>query len=124
MLYLLETKLLNKKSVLLELTKIYGINKPIAFIICKKLGFLINLKLKDLTQTQIQDLLNVIESLNLKLNNELKNFKAQSLRKLISIKTYRGLRRIRKLPVRGQRTHTNAKSVKKINILYEQKIYY
>ena len=113
MLYLLETKLSSRKPVVLALTKIYGINKSNALIICKKLGFSFNLKIKDLTQEQIQNLLVIIESLNLKLNNELKNFKVQSLKKLVFIKTYRGLRRIRRLPVRGQRTHTNAKSARK-----------
>lgn len=113
MLYLLETKISDKKPVLLALTQIYGINKSSASTICKKLGFLSNLKIKDLTQEQIQDMLIIIESLNLILNNELKTLRAQTLKTLISIKTYRGLRRVRRLPVRGQRTHTNAKSAKK-----------
>lgn len=113
MLYFLETKISDKKPVLFGLTKIYGISKSSASIICKKLGFLSNLKIKNLTQEQIQDMLIVIESLNLMLNNELKTFKAQILKTLISIKTYKGLRRVRRLPVRGQRTHTNAKSAKK-----------
>ena len=113
MLYLLETKISDKKPVLFALTQIYGINKTSASTICKKLGFSLNLKVKELTQKQIQDLLIVIESSNLLLNNELKLFKSQTLKTLISIKSYRGLRRVRKLPVRGQRTHTNAKSAKK-----------
>ena len=113
MLYILETKLSTKKPVLFALTKIYGINKSSASIICKKLGFSLNLKINTLTQEQIQDMLILIESLNLVLNNELKALKSQSLKNLISIKTYRGLRRVRRLPVRGQRTHTNAKSAKK-----------
>ena len=53
------------------------------------------------------------DSLNLTLNNELKKLKSLTLKTLVSIKSYRGLRRIRGLPVRGQRTHTNAKSAKK-----------
>jgi small subunit ribosomal protein S13 len=113
MLYLLETKLLEKKSIFIELTKIYGINKTNAYIICKKLGFSFNLKVNDLTLEQTQEIFTVIESLNLTLNNDLKTLKAQNLETLISIKTYRGLRRVKKLPVRGQRTHTNAKSAKK-----------
>jgi small subunit ribosomal protein S13 len=113
MLYLLETKISDKNPVLFALTQIYGINKTSASIICKKLGFSLNLKINDLTQEQIQDMLVVIESLNLILNNELKTLRSQALKTLISIKTYRGLRRVRRLPVRGQRTHTNAKSAKK-----------
>ena len=113
MLYILETKLAEKKPVLFALTKIYGINKSIALSICKKLGFSLNLKINNLTQEQIQDMLILIESSNLLLNQELKTFKYQASKTLISIKAYRGLRRIAKLPVRGQRTHTNAKSAKK-----------
>ena len=113
MLYLLETKLSEKKSIFFALTQIYGIGKSTAFLICKKLGFSVNLKVKDLTQEQIVEILQVVELLNLTLNNELKKFKSLTLKKLITIKSYRGLRRVRGLPVRGQRTHTNAKSAKK-----------
>jgi small subunit ribosomal protein S13 len=113
MLYLLETKFSEKKPIFVEITKIYGINKTNAYIICKKLGFSFNFKVNDLTLEQIQDLSIIIESLNLTLNNDLKTLKSQHLETLVSIKTYRGLRRIQKLPVRGQRTHTNAKSAKK-----------
>jgi small subunit ribosomal protein S13 len=113
MLYLLETKLPENKSVHLALTNVYGIGQNTAFIICKKLGFSINLKIKDLTQEQIGEILQLIDSSNLTLNNELKKVKSLSLKKLVSIKSYKGLRRVRGLPVRGQRTHTNAKSSKK-----------
>lgn len=113
MLYLLETKLPENKSVFFALTNVYGIGQKTAFLICKKLGFSMNLKIKDLTQEQIVDILQIVESLNLTLNNELKKLRSLTLKKLISIKSYRGLRRVRGLPVRGQRTHTNAKSARK-----------
>ena len=113
MLYLLETNLSEKKSVFFALTYVYGIGRSTAFSICKKLGFSINLKVKDLTQEQIIEILQLIDSLNLLLNNDLKKFKAISFKNLVSIKSYRGLRRVRGLPSRGQRTHTNAKSAKK-----------
>ena len=113
MLYFLETKLSEQKSVYFALTKIYGIGKTTAFVICKKLGFSINLKIKDLTQEQTIEMLQLIDSLNLNLNNELKKLKSLKLKNLVSIKSYKGLRRVRGLPVRGQRTHTNAKSARK-----------
>lgn len=113
MLYLLETNLSDQKSVFFALTKVHGIGKSTAFLICKKLGFSINLKVKNLSQEQIAELLQLIDSLDLSLNNELKKLKSMTLKKLINIKSYRGLRRVRGLPVRGQRTHTNAKSAKK-----------
>ena len=113
MLYFLETKLPEQKSVYFALTQIYGIGRTTAFVICKKLGFSINLKIKDLTQEQTVEMLQLIDSLNLNLNNELKKLKSLKLKNLVSMKSYKGLRRVRGLPVRGQRTHTNAKSARK-----------
>lgn len=113
MLYLLETNLPDQKPVFFALTRVHGIGKSTALFICKKLGFSQNLKVKNLNQEQIVDLLQIIDSLNLSLNNELKKLNSMTLKKLIVIKSYRGLRRVRGLPVRGQRTHTNAKSAKK-----------
>ena len=113
MLYLLETNLPDQKSVFFALMQIHGIGENTAFSICKKLGFSINLKVKNLNQEQIAELLQIIDSLNLSLNNELKKLKSMTLKRLIAIKSYRGLRRVKGLPVRGQRTHTNAKSAKK-----------
>lgn len=113
MLYFLETKLSEHKPIRFALTNIYGIGKSTAFVICKKLGFSINLKVNDLTQEQIVEMIQLIDSLNLNLNNELKKLRSLTFKNLVSIKSYKGLRRVRGLPVRGQRTHTNAKSARK-----------
>lgn len=113
MLYLLETKLPENKSVFFALTNVYGIGRNTASLICKKLGFSVNLKTKDLTQEQVEELLQIVDSMDLTLNNELKKLRSLTLKTLVSIKSYRGLRRVRGLPVRGQRTHTNAKSSRK-----------
>ena len=113
MLYFLETKLPENKSVLFALTSIYGIGQNTAFMLCKKLGFSVNLKVKNLTKDQVDEMLQTIDSLDLILNNELKKLKSVSLKNLVDIKSLKGLRRVRGLPVRGQRTHTNANSSKK-----------
>ena len=115
MLYLLETKLPENKSIFFALTYIYGIGEKTSILICKKLGFSINLKVKDITQDQLIDILKVIDSSQLLLSNELKKLKILTLKKLVSIKSYRGLRRSKGFPVRGQRTHTNAKSSRKFS---------
>lgn len=115
MLYLLETKLPENKSIFFALTYVYGIGKKTSILICKKLGFSVNLKVKDITQDQSIDIIKVIDSSQLLLSNELKKVKILTLKKLVSIKSYRGLRKSRGFPVRGQRTHTNAKSARKIN---------
>ena len=115
MLYLLETKLPENKSIFFALTYVYGIGKKTAVLICKKLGFSINLKVKNITQDQSIEILKVIDSSQLLLSNELKKLKILAIKKLVSIKSYRGLRKSRGFPVRGQRTHTNAKSASKLN---------
>jgi len=115
MMYLLETKLPEKKSILFALTYIYGINKKTSYLICKKMGFTINFKVKDITQEQSNNILKTLNYSRILLGNELKKFKMVSVKKMISIKSYRGLRKLKGFPVRGQRTHTNAKSARKRN---------
>jgi small subunit ribosomal protein S13 len=114
MVYLFETKVPDNKSVFFALTYVYGIGKSNSLFICKKLGFSINFKVKDLSKEQINLLLNTIESLNIELGGDLKKLKLLNKKKLINIKSYRGLRRTQGLPVRGQRTHTNAQTSRKI----------
>lgn len=113
MIYFLDTQLPENKSIQVALTHIYGINKKTSTIICQKLGFCMNLKVKNLTSNQISEILNVMNSLNLIINNELKKLRGSEFQKLVEIKSYRGLRKLKGLPSRGQRTHTNAKSSKK-----------
>lgn len=110
MVYIFESEIPENKSVFLALTHIYGIGKANSSIICKKLGFANNLKVKNLSKEQINAIRFTIDSLNLKITRDLKKLKLLISKKLISIKSYRGLRRNKGLPVRGQRTHTNART--------------
>lgn len=114
MVYILESKLPENKSIFFALQYVYGIGKTRAFLICKKLGFSVNLKVKNLSENQIVQILSVINSLELVLAHDLKKLKIGLAKKLVSIKSYRGLRRTRGLPVRGQRTHTNARTARRI----------
>lgn len=113
MIYLFESELPENMSVVFALKRIYGIGKKNSFLICKKLGFSINLKIKNLSKYQITHILNLINSLNLVVAADLKNIKNLITKNLISIKSYRGLRKLQGLPVRGQRTHTNARTARK-----------
>jgi small subunit ribosomal protein S13 len=112
-MYLFESELPDNMSVVFALQRIYGIGKKNSFLICKKLGFSINFKIINLSKEQVTDIINLIESLNLVLSSDLKKIKSLRIKNLIFIKSYRGLRRIQGLPVRGQRTHTNAKTARK-----------
>lgn len=110
MIYILETKLLENKSVYFSLAKIFGVGQFQSFLICKKLGLSYNCKLSNLTSDQIIKLIKFIENLNLLITNNLKKSKIILAKNLVHIKAYRGIRRLRGLPIRGQRTHTNAKT--------------
>lgn len=114
MIYLFESKLPENKSIHFTLKYIFGIGSRQSILICKKLGFSNNLKVQSLSDDQISQIVKVIDSLDLILANDLKKFKLLVLKRLISIKSYKGLRRKKGLPIRGQRTHTNAKTARKI----------
>lgn len=113
MVYLFESKLPENKSVFFGLTAIYGIGNSRSFLICKKVGLSLNLKIKDLSTSQIHQITKVIESSDYILANDLKRLLLLTKQRLISIKSYRGLRRKKGFPIRGQRTHTNARTAKK-----------
>jgi small subunit ribosomal protein S13 len=113
MIYLFESELPENKSVYFALTHIYGIGKANSFLICRKLGFSANLKVKTLSKDQIIKLIKTIETLNIELASDLKKTESLITKTLVSIRSYRGLRKKQGLPVRGQRTHTNAKTARK-----------
>ena len=115
MAYILETELNKNKSIFFALTKIYGINLNTSIIICKKLGFSKNLKIKNLTDKQEKKIIFITNRLNININNKLKKLKTIQVKNLISMKSYRGLRRLKRFPVRGQRTRSNASTAKKLN---------
>lgn len=113
MVYIFESELLENKSISISLTQIFGIGNSNSILICKKLGFSNNLKVKNLSKEQLSKLVKTIETLNINLASDLRKTKLLILKNLISIKSYRGLRKYQGLPVRGQRTHTNGKTAKK-----------
>ena len=113
MIYIFETEILNNKPLIFSLQKIYGLGKKNSSLICKQLGFSNNLKTSELSNYQVSKLVKIIEKSDLIITNELRKLQAFSLRNLIDIKSYKGLRRLNGLPVRGQRTHTNSRTSKR-----------
>jgi small subunit ribosomal protein S13 len=114
MLYLFETELLKNKTVTLGLKLIFGLGHfNVAFVI-KKLGFSKNLRIKNLLKRQIYKLIKAVNALNILLANDLKKFRLSIFQKLLNIKSIKGFRKSCGLPVRGQRTHTNAKTARKV----------
>ena len=113
MIYIFETEISNKKSLLISLQKIYGINLKTSLKVLKSLGLSKNFKTSDLSKDQILQLIKLIENSNFLITNELKKRQSVLLKNLIEIKSIKGLRRLKGFPVRGQRTHTNGRSAKK-----------
>lgn len=113
MIYLFDAELSENKPIFSSLTSIYGIGKSNSEALCKNLGFSRNLKIKDLSKTQLNELIAAVKSSKLVLAKDLKKRKHLITNNLIEIKSYRGLRGYQGLPVRGQRTHTNARTARK-----------
>lgn len=101
----------SNKQLFISLTYIYGIGKFSAETICEKANIPCEKRVFDLTEDEISKLRVIIDS-NYKVEGDLRKEVGMNIKNLIDIKCYRGLRHIRKLPVRGQRTHTNARTRK------------
>ena len=113
MTYLLDTDLSNDKTILTELTKVFGLGRSHAKNLCHKLGLCSNLTVRDLTHQQQKKLFLLLAELNIGINAELKQTINRTKSKLVKIKSYRGLRKLKGYPVRGQRTRSNAKTSQK-----------
>lgn len=115
-MYQLNFKLLKNKTILFGLITIFGLGIKISKSIIKKLGLSKNLKILLLNSKQLSSLTNFLFSLNLILMNNLKKYEYLTFQKKINIKYKKAQRKLENLPVRGQRTHTNARTVKKLRL--------
>jgi small subunit ribosomal protein S13 len=97
------------KRVEIGLTYIYGIGRTTSGDILEKTGVNPDTRVKDLTESEIAALREVIDR-ELQVEGDLRREVQQNIRRLIDIGCYRGLRHRRNLPVRGQRTRTNART--------------
>jgi small subunit ribosomal protein S13 len=113
MVYLFESELPENKSVIFAMTHIFGLGKSKSNLICKKLGFSGNLKIKNISKEQLSKLITTLELMNIPMGSELKKIKLINIKNLASIRSFKGLRLKQGLPVRGQRTHTNARTSRK-----------
>lgn len=112
MAYVLRTHI-KKKYFLQGLTSVYGIGLPFSKMLCKRLGFTKSFLVKDLTDDRNARLTEIVNELDYDIQGDLLRQKKQERENLLSMKTYRGIRLRQGLPVRGQRTHTNAKTSKR-----------
>jgi small subunit ribosomal protein S13 len=98
------------KRVEVGLTYVFGIGRPAAGDIVRQAGVNPDTKVKDLTEDEVVKLREAVESREVE--GELRRERSQNVKRLSEIGSYRGLRHRRGLPVRGQRTHTNARTRK------------
>lgn len=99
------------KRIEVALTKIYGVGKSTAVTVLDNTAIDANTRVRDLTDAQVARLRQAIDR-NVKVEGALRTEVAMNIKRLMDIGSYRGVRHRRNLPVRGQRTHTNARTKK------------
>ncbi len=101
----------NKKRTAIGLTYIYGIGRTRALSLCHRAGIDPEKKIADLAEDEINHIRQILEEEGA-VEGDLRKEISMNVKRLIEMGSYRGLRHRRGLPVRGQRTHTNARTRK------------
>ncbi len=99
------------KRVIIALTYIHGIGRTTAVKIADKLGIPHTARVQDLTDEEVLRIRETIDS-DYQVEGDLRRETAMNIKRLMDLRSYRGLRHRNQLPVRGQRTHTNARTRK------------
>ncbi len=100
-----------EKRLEISLTYIYGIGRTTSKQVCANVGIDENTRVRDLTDEEVTRLRNWIDA-NLKVEGDLRRDVQNDIKRKMEIGSYQGIRHRRGLPVRGQRTHTNARTRK------------
>ena len=100
-----------EKRVEIGLTAIHGVGRSRAVDTCLLLGIDPDTKVRDLTDNEVQKIRKHIED-NYRVEGDLRREVSQNIKRKVEIGSYQGIRHRRGLPVRGQRTHTNARTRK------------
>jgi small subunit ribosomal protein S13 len=100
-----------EKRIEVSLQYIYGIGRTSAKVLCEKAKVDVATRTKDLTDDEVRRIREAIEQ-SLKVEGDLRREISMNIKRLMDLGCYRGLRHRKGLPVRGQRTHTNARTRK------------
>jgi small subunit ribosomal protein S13 len=100
-----------EKRIEVSLQYIYGIGRTTAKVLCEKAKVDVATRTKDLTDDEVRRIREAIEQ-SLKVEGDLRREISMNIKRLMDLGCYRGLRHRKGLPVRGQRTHTNARTRK------------
>ncbi len=101
-----------QKKVHIALTSIYGIGRRMGVLVATKAGIDLSRKAGDLSAEEVNTIRKVIDSEGVLVEGDLRREVSLSIKRLIDLGNYRGLRHRKGLPVRGQRTKTNARTRK------------
>ncbi len=100
------------KRFVIALTYIYGIGPAIAKNICIENSIDLSLRTNQVSESKLSQVRSYIENNKMLLEGDLRRKISSDIKRLTDLGCYRGIRHIKRLPVRGQRTHTNAKTRK------------
>ncbi|MDD5760526.1 MAG: 30S ribosomal protein S13 [Candidatus Pacebacteria bacterium] len=100
------------KNIKIALTYIYGIGQSLSEELLKEAGINFEKKAKDLTSKELNTIKELLEKKQITIEGDLRREVRDNIKRLININSYRGLRHIRRLPARGQRTKTNSRTVR------------
>ncbi len=114
-----------EKRIEIALTYLYGIGRVLSNVVLKEAGINPDKRAKDLTEEEVSRITNILQKGSLKIEGDLRRDISQNIKRLMDIGSWRGMRHKKGLPVRGQRTRTNArtrKGKKKGNIAVIRKV--
>ncbi len=100
------------KRFVVSLTYIYGIGLTTANKICSQLKIDLSMRTHQINEDKISEVRSFLEKNSLVLEGDLRRKRSSDIKRLTDLGCYRGIRHVKKLPVRGQRTHTNARTRK------------
>lgn len=101
------------KSIQITLVKTYGIGKKRSIEACRIAGICKNQKISGIEPNQVEALTKLVSSKRWVIQQELKKKLTKVFENQLAIKSYKGLRKVKGYPARGQRTHTNGKTARK-----------
>jgi small subunit ribosomal protein S13 len=101
-----------EKRFVISLTYVYGIGRTTAHKICEKLKIDLQLRTHQVSEEKLAEVRSLLEKEYPVLEGDLRRKMVGDIKRLIDISCYKGIRHVKKLPVRGQRTNTNAKTRK------------
>jgi small subunit ribosomal protein S13 len=101
-----------EKRIEIALTYLYGVGRHLSNIILKDAGIDPNKRAKDLNEEEVSRITNAIQKGGYRVEGDLRRDISQNIKRLVDIGSWRGLRHKKGLPVRGQRTRTNARTRK------------